>query len=198
MQRVTRRVILAVFLCVGYYGSISSAISQTDALPSWNEGAAKTAVVDFVKRTTTEGGTDFVPVPQRIATFDNDGTLWTEQPMYFQIAFAIDQVKATAAQHPEWRTKQPFKAVLDNDMKALAAAGEKGLLQIVAATHTGMTVAEFERTVLQWTETARHPRFNRPYTDLVYQPILELLAYMRANGFKTFIVSGGGIEFMRP
>jgi phosphoglycolate phosphatase-like HAD superfamily hydrolase len=198
MQRVTRRVFLAVLLCVGIYGSIGSAVSQINALPSWNDGAAKTAIIDFVKRTTTEGSADFVPGPQRIATFDNDGTLWTEQPIYFQIAFAMDQVKALAPQHPEWRTEQPFKAVLDNDMKALAAAGEKGLLQIVAATHSGMTVADFEKTVLQWTETARHPRFNRPYTDLVYQPMLELLTYMRANGFKTFIVSGGGIEFMRP
>jgi phosphoglycolate phosphatase-like HAD superfamily hydrolase len=198
MERVTRRVILAAFFCAGYFGSITSAISQTDALPSWNDGTNKTAIVDFIKRTTTEGGADFVPVPQRIATFDNDGTLWTEQPIYFQIAFAMDQVKALAPQHPEWRTEQPFKAVLENNMEALAAAGEKGLLQIVAATHTGMTVAEFENTVRQWIETARHPRFNRPYTDLVYQPMLELLAYMRANGFKTFIVSGGGIEFMRP
>jgi phosphoglycolate phosphatase-like HAD superfamily hydrolase len=198
MQRVTRRVFLAVLLCVGICGSIGSAVSQINALPSWNDGAAKTAIIDFVKRTTTEGSADFVPGPQRIATFDNDGTLWTEQPIYFQIAFAMDQVKALAPQHPEWRTEQPFKAVLDNDMKALAAAGEKGLLQIVAATHSGMTVADFEKTVLQWTETARHPRFNRPYTDLVYQPMLELLTYMRANGFKTFIVSGGGIEFMRP
>jgi phosphoglycolate phosphatase-like HAD superfamily hydrolase len=198
MQRVTRRVFLAVLLCVGIYGSIGSAVSQINALPSWNDGAAKTAIIDFVKRTTTEGSADFVPGPQRIATFDNDGTLWTEQPIYFQIAFAMDQVKALAPQHPEWRTEQPFKAVLENDMEALAAAGEKGLLQIVAATHTGMTVAEFENTVRQWIETAHHPRFNRPYTDLVYQPMLELLTYMRANGFKTFIVSGGGIEFMRP
>ena len=135
---------------------------------------------------------------ERIATFDNDGTLWSEQPVYFQAAFAFDRVKALAPQHPEWKTKQPFKAVLDRDMKALAAAGEKGLLQIIAATHTGMTVEEFHKLVLDWTATARHPRFNRPYTELVYQPMLELLTYLRANGFKTFIVSGGGVEFMRP
>ena len=136
--------------------------------------------------------------PKRIATFDNDGTLWTEQPFYFQLAFAFDRIKAMAPQHPEWKTTQPFKALLDRDMEALAAAGEKGLLQIVAATHTGMTTDEFSKAVLEWTATARHPRFKRPYTELVYQPMLELLAYLRANGFKTFIVSGGGVEFMRP
>ena len=162
------------------------------------ERRPKRAITDFVARVTTQGGADFVPVDQRIATFDNDGTLWAEQPIYFQVAFAIDQVKANASKHPEWKTKQPFKAVLDNDRKALAAAGEKGLLQIMAATHAGMTTEEFTKTVENWIATARHPRFNRPYTDLVYQPMLELLAYMRANGFKTFIVSGGGIEFMRP
>jgi phosphoserine phosphatase len=139
-----------------------------------------------------------VPPDQRIATFDNDGTLWAEQPMYFQIIFAIDRVKALAPQHPDWKRKQPFKAALDDDRKALAALGETGFLQIMAATHTGMTTEEFAKIVADWLATARHPRFNRPYTDLVYQPMLELLAYMRANGFKTFIVSGGGIEFMRP
>ena len=139
------------------------------------------------------------PSTQRIAVFDNDGTLWCEQPIYFQAAFAFDRIKAMAPQHPEWKTTQPFKAVLDKDMKALAASGEKGLLQIIAATHAGMTIEEFSQgrrsTGLA---TARHPRFNRPYTELVYQPMLELLAYLRANGFKTFIVSGGGVEFMRP
>jgi phosphoglycolate phosphatase-like HAD superfamily hydrolase len=137
-------------------------------------------------------------VPERIATFDNDGTLWTEQPYYFQFAFALDRIKAMAPQHPEWKDKQPFKALLEGDKQALAAAGEKGLIEILEATHTGMTTEEFSRIVLEWTSTARHPRFNRPYTELAYQPMLELLAYLRTNGFKTFIVSGGGVEFMRP
>jgi hypothetical protein len=174
------------------------AFAQTDPLPSWNEGAAKKSITDFVARVTTQGGADFVPVDQRIATFDNDGTLWCEQPYYFQLAFAIDRVKALAPKHPEWKTQQPFKALLENDMKALAASGEKGLLAIVAATHAGMPVEEFSKTVLDWIATARHPKFNKPYTELVYQPMLELMAYLRANNFKTFIVSGGGIEFMRP
>jgi phosphoserine phosphatase len=139
-----------------------------------------------------------VPPEERIATFDNDGTLWTEQPVYFQVAFAFDEIKRLAPQHPEWKTKQPFKAVLGGDLKTLAASGKEGLLDIVAATHTGMTTAEFSKTVLNWIATAQHPRFRRPYTDLVYQPMIELLAYLRANGFKTFIVSGGGVEFMRP
>ena len=192
---LSRRCIIAV-LWVGYLGN---AWAQTpDPLPSWNDGATKKSITDFVARVTTPGGPDFVPVEQRIATFDNDGTLWCEQPVYFQVAFAFDRVKALAPQHPEWRNKQPFKALLDKDPKALAAAGEKGLLAIIEATHTGMTVGDFTTTVLDWTATARHPRFKRPYTDLVYQPMIELLGYLRANGFKTFIVSGGGIEFMRP
>ncbi len=174
------------------------AFAQSDALASWNDGAVKSAIVDFVGRVTKEGGPDFVPAPERIATFDNDGTLWTEQPFYFQLAFAIDRIKAMAPQHPEWKTKQPFKALLEGDKKTLAAAGEAGLLPLISATHSGMTVEDFSKTVIDWTATARHPRFNRPYTELVFQPMLELLAYLRANGFKTFIVSGGGIEFMRP
>ena len=171
--------------------------AQSDPLPSWNDGANKRAIVEFVARVTKEGGSDFVPVAERIATFDNDGTLWSEQPIYFQFAFALDRVKALASQHPEWKTQQPFKAVLDGDMKALAASGEKGLVELLMATHTGMTTDEFARTVADWLATARHPRFKRPYTDLIYQPMLELLAYLRANGFKTFIVSGGTVEFMR-
>jgi phosphoglycolate phosphatase-like HAD superfamily hydrolase len=174
------------------------AMAQGDPLPSWNDGAARKSITDFVTRVTTQGGADFVPVEQRIATFDNDGTLWCEQPVYFQVAFAFDRVKAMASQHPEWRMTQPFKAVLDKDTKALAASGDKGLLQIMTVTHAGMTTDDFLKTVLEWTASARHPRFNRPYTELVYQPMLELLAYLRANGFKTFVVSGGGIEFMRP
>jgi hypothetical protein len=176
----------------------NSALAQADPLPSWNDGAAKSSITGFVARVTTQGGPDFVPPDQRIATFDNDGTLWVEQPMYVQFAFMLDRVKALAPQNPGWKTKQPFKAVLDGDMKALAASGEKGLVELMAVTHAGMTVDEFARIVTEWLATARHPRFKRPYTELVYQPMLEVLAYLRANGFKTFIVSGGGIEFMRP
>jgi phosphoglycolate phosphatase-like HAD superfamily hydrolase len=168
-----------------------------DPLPSWNDGSAKKAITDFVARVTTEGGPEFVPAPERIATFDNDGTLWSEQPIYFQGAFALDRVKALAPKHPEWKSKQPFKGVLEGDMKAVAAGGEKGLLEILAATHAGMTTEEFNRIVTDWLAQARHPRFQRPYTDLVYQPMLELLTYLRAHGFKTFIVSGGGVEFIR-
>jgi len=174
------------------------ALAQGDPLPSWNAGANKQSILNFVAAVTEEGSSDFVPAPQRIATFDNDGTLWCEQPMYVQLAFALDRVKALSNQHPEWKTKQPFKAVLDNDVAALAKAGEKGLLELVMATHTGMTTEEFEKIAGDWIKTARHPKYKRPYTDLVYRPMLELLAYLRANGFKTFIVSGGGIEFMRP
>lgn len=171
---------------------------RVDPLPSWNDGAVKKAILDFVAQTTAAGGPDFVPVPERIATFDNDGTLWTEQPVYFQVAFAMDRVKALAPQRPEWKTLEPFKSVLADDRAALAGMGEKGLLEIMAATHAGLTTAEFTKAVDDWIATARHPRFNRLYTDLVYQPMLELLTYLRTNQFKTFIVSGGGIEFMRP
>jgi phosphoserine phosphatase len=178
----------------------TSAVAQTprDPLPSWNEGATKASILGFVGRVTAQGGPDFVPVDQRIATFDNDGTLWVEQPMYVQLAFVLDRVKALAPMNPEWKTKQPFAAVLDGDMKALAASGEKGLVELVAVTHAGMTTAEFEKITSDWLSTARDHRFKRPYTELVYQPMLELLAYLRANGFRTFIASGGGIEFMRP
>jgi hypothetical protein len=177
-----------------------SVLAQTaaDLLPSWNDGAAKQSIINFVTAVTREGSPDFVPVPQRIATFDNDGTLWCEHPMYVQLAFALDRVKALAPLHPEWKDKQPFKAVLEGDMKTLAESGERGLVELVMVTHAGMTNNEFARIVTDWLATARHPRFNRPYTELVYQPMLELLAYLRTNGFKTFIVSGGGVEFMRP
>ena len=178
----------------------TSAPAQTaaDPLPSWNDGAAKQAIVNFVTAVTRDGSPDFVPVPQRIATFDNDGTLWCEHPMYVQLAFALDRVKAMATLHAEWKDKQPFKAVLEGDMKTLAESGERGLVELVMVTHAGMTSNEFAKIVTDWLATARHPRFNRPYTELVYQPMLELLAYLRANSFKTFIVSGGGVEFMRP
>jgi hypothetical protein len=169
-----------------------------DPLPSWNDGRAKQSILNFVAAATTDRSPNFIPPEQRIATFDNDGTLWCEQPMYVQLAFALDRVKALARTHPEWQDKQPFKAVLDGDMKALAAAGEHGMLELIMVTHAGMTTDQFEQIVTDWLATARHPRFHRPYTDLVYQPMIELLAYLRANGFKTFIVSGGGIEFIRP
>ncbi|WP_456683184.1 HAD family hydrolase [Bradyrhizobium sp. USDA 3311] len=178
----------------------TSAMAQTQAgpLPSWKEGPTKASIVDFVARVTENGGPYFVPPDQRIATFDNDGTLWIEQPMYVQLAFALDRVKVLAPMHPEWKDKQPFAAVLNGDLKALAAFGEKGVAELLAVTHAGMTTAEFEKIVTDWLATARDGRFKRPYTELVYQPMLELLAYLRTNGFKTFIVSGGGVEFMRP
>lgn len=168
-----------------------------DPLPSWNDTAPKKAIIDFVGRTTKEGSPDFVKPEERIATFDNDGTLWAEQPIYFQFLFAMDRIKALAPQHPEWKTQEPFKSVLAGDMKGLLATGEKGVQEIVAETHSGMTTVEFDQIVREWFKTARHPRFKRPYNTMVYQPMLELLAYVRANGFKTFIVSGGGVEFMR-
>ncbi|ODT98769.1 MAG: haloacid dehalogenase [Rhodospirillales bacterium SCN 65-16] len=168
-----------------------------DPLPSWNDGKAKTAIIDFVTRTTT-AGPDFVAVGDRIATFDNDGTLWSEQPIYFQGIFVLDRIKALAKDHPEWKDKQPFKAVLENDLKAVLASGHEGLGELLAASSSGMSVEDFTAEVLNWTRTARHPRFDRPYTELVFQPMLELLAYLRANDYQTFIVSGGGVEFMRP
>jgi haloacid dehalogenase-like hydrolase len=200
---ISRRIFVAALAggpaLIGPFSTrLASAQSGTDPLPSWNDGATKKAITDFVARVTTQGGPDFVPVDQRIATFDNDGTLWIEQPMYVQLAFILDRVKTLAPQNPGWKTKQPFKAVLDGDMRALAASGERGLVQLMAVTHAGMTSDEFAKIVSNWLATARDPRFKRPYTELVYQPMLELLAYLRANGFKTFIVSGGGIEFMRP
>jgi hypothetical protein len=169
-----------------------------DPLPSWNDTASKRAIVEFVDRVTRTDSPDFVAPLERIAVFDNDGTLWSEHPIYVQLAFALDRVKAMAPQHPEWKVEQPFKGVLEGDMAAVAKTGERGLLEMVTATHAGMTTDEFEKIVSDWLATARHPRFNRPYTELVYQPMIELLGYLRANGFKTFIVSGGGIEFMRP
>jgi hypothetical protein len=192
---ISRRAVLAAALC---FSATSAARAQSDPLPSWNDGAAKKAITDFVARVTAQGSADFVPVAERIATFDNDGTLWCEQPVYFQVAFAFDRVRALAPQHPEWKFNQPFKGVLARDIKAVAAGGQKSVVQIMAATHAGMLTGEFARAVLDWTVNARHPRFNKPYTDLVYQPMLELLAYLRANDFKTFVVSGGGVEFMRP
>jgi len=186
---------VSVMLLAGQAGNF--ALAQDDPLPSWNDGPNKQSIIDFVARVTKEGGPDYVAPPERVATFDNDGTLWIEQPIYNQFVFAMDEVKKQANQHPEWKNKEPFKSVLAGDMKAVAAMGEKGMLEIVAATHSGMTTTDFNKSVKEWLETATHPRFKRLYTDLVYQPMLELLDYLRANGFKTFIASGGGVEFMR-
>jgi hypothetical protein len=188
-----RPILAAAVLLLGHAAS-----AQVDPLPSWNGGAAKAGITNFVTRVTTAGSKEFVPPADRMAVFDNDGTLWCEQPMYVQLAFAFDRVKVLAPQDPDWKEKEPFASVLRGDMKGVAAAGEKGLVELIAATHAGMTSEEFERIVIDWLASARHPRFGRPYTQCVYQPMVELLAYLRANGFKTYIVSGGGIEFMRP
>jgi phosphoserine phosphatase len=174
------------------------AAHAADVLPSWNDGASKSAIVEFVRATTTPDSPSYVDPAARIAVFDNDGTLWSEKPMYFQLAFALDRVRALAPQHPEWKQQQPFKAVLENDMDTVFAGGEHALLELVMATHAGNTTEQFAQTVKDWLAEARHPKTGRPYTDMVFQPMLELLAYLRANGFKTYIVSGGGIEFMRP
>jgi phosphoglycolate phosphatase-like HAD superfamily hydrolase len=169
-----------------------------DPLSSWNDGPTKKSIMAFVAKVTTVGSSDFVPEPERIAVFDNDGTLWPEQPMYFQLFFALDRVKALAPQHPEWETTEPFASLLKGDVKAALAGGEKAILEIVMATHAGMTTTEFEQIVTDWVAAARHPKTGKLFTEMVYQPMLELLVYLRENGFKTFIVSGGGIEFMRP
>ncbi len=190
MKAVRLAVLLAALSTVPVFAA--------DPLPSWNDTAPKKALIDFVEKVTNEGAPDFVPAPERIATFDNDGTLWAEQPMYFQLLFALDRVKALAPQHSEWKTREPFASLLKGDVKGALAGGEKAMLEIVMVTHAGMTTAEFEQVVKDWLATAKHPKFIRSYTECVYQPMLELLAYLRANGFKTFIVSGGGIEFMRP
>ena len=168
-----------------------------DPLPSWNDGPAKRSILSFVEKVTKEGSPSFVPVPERIATFDNDGTLWCEQPVPVQVYFALDRVKALAPQHPEWKTQEPFASLLKGDLKATIAGGEHALLEIVMATHAGMTTVEFARIVEEWIVTAKHPQTGKLFTDMTYQPMLELLAYLRENGFKNFIVSGGGIEFLR-
>ncbi len=176
----------------------SGNIENSDPLPSWNDGETKTAIISYVKDVTNPKSENFIPISERISTFDNDGTLWSEQLMYFQLFFAIDRVKALASEHPEWKNEQPFKAVIENDMDALIKQGKQGLIKIMVAAHAGNTTDEFEEIVKEWISTAKHPTLNKPYTDLVYQPMLELLNYLRANNFKTFIVSGGGIELMRP
>jgi phosphoglycolate phosphatase-like HAD superfamily hydrolase len=183
---------------IGIAALTANSLRASDPLPSWNDTAPKKAIVTFVEKVTKPGSSDFVPVPERIATFDNDGTLWCEQPMYFQLLFALDRVKTLAPQHPEWKGKEPFASLLKGDMKAALAGGDKALLEIVMATHADMTTEQFEQIVKDWITTAKHPKTGKLYTEMVYQPMLELLAYLRANGFKIFIVSGGGIEFMRP
>jgi phosphoglycolate phosphatase-like HAD superfamily hydrolase len=193
MKSIRDKFVLLAIVIAG----LTTAYAQ-DPLPSWNDGPAKKFITEFVAKVTKEGSPDFVPPEQRIATFDNDGTLWCEQPMYFQFLFALDRVKALAPQHPEWKTKEPFASLLKGDVKGALAGGERAMLEIIIVTHAGMTTAEFEQIVKEWIATAKHPKFKRPYTECVYQPMIELLAYLRANGFKTFIVSGGGIEFMRP
>lgn len=193
---VFRRMVVFVLLLIAIGVSANSA-EAGDPLPSWNEGTAKRSIIDFVNRVTKPDSPDFVVQEQRIATLDNDGTLWSEQPMYFQILFVIDRVKALAPMHPEWKDEQPFKAVLEGDLKTVLAGGEHALFELIMATHADNTTEEFSQTVKDWLSTARHPKTGRPYTDMVYQPMLELLVYLRANGFKPFIVSGGGVEFMR-
>jgi phosphoglycolate phosphatase-like HAD superfamily hydrolase len=194
---IRRALVLGSIATLLLWSSIAVSLAQTDLLPSWNDGSAKTSILDFVGRVTNEGSSDFVPPAERIAVFDNDGTLWAEQPVYFQAAFAFDEVKRLAPQHPEWATEEPFSAVIADDLKSVMTIGEKGLLKIVAVTHSGMTTEDFSKSVADWLATARHPTKHRRYVELVYQPQLELLAYLRARGFKTFIVSGGGVEFMR-
>ena len=173
-------------------------LKAADPLPSWRDGAAKQSIVTFVKDTTRKGSPDFVPVAERIAVFDNDGTLWSEQPMYFQAFFIFDRIKALAPEHPEWKTKEPFASVLRGDTKAALAGGEHALMEMAMATHAGMSTEEFDGIVREWAGTAKHPKTGRRFTEMVYQPMLEVLDYLRANGYKTYIVSGGGIEFMRP
>jgi phosphoglycolate phosphatase-like HAD superfamily hydrolase len=192
-----KRKLTAVMVLV-FWLAIASLAAAADPLPSWNVGKAKQSIFDFVQRVTTPGSKDFVPEPERVAVFDNDGTLWVEQPMYPQLFFALDRVKELAPQHPEWKDKEPFASLLRGDVKTALKGGHKAILEIIMATHAGMTTNEFEKIVKDWIAKARHPETKRLFTDMVYQPMLELLAYLRANGFKTFIVSGGGIEFMRP
>ena len=195
MKTLILLVMMSFVACPGFSQATATLI---DPLPSWNDGLVKKSITTFVTKVTQEDSPDFVLPAERIAVFDNDGTLWAEQPLYVQLAFALDRVKELAPKHPEWKIKQPFKAALDGDMKTLAASGEHGIIELVMATHAGNTTEEFAQIVKDWLAKAKHPKTNRPYTEMVYQPMLELLAYLRSNNFKTYIVSGGGIEFMRP
>lgn len=198
--RTHRLAIVALACAAALLASLSTGTSAAadESLPSWNDGAAKKSIIDFVAKVTKEGGPDFVPPAERIATFDNDGCLWAEQPIYFQALFIFDRIMALAPDHPEWTDQEPFASVLNGNVKSAMAGGEHALMEMAAATHAGMTTEEFEAIVAAWITTAKHPTTGKLYTEMVYQPMLELLAYLRANGFKTFIVSGGGIEFMRP
>jgi len=194
---------LLVILVIGFMGACAPQTEQnkaihSDPLPSWNEGGSKQSILRFVEETTTPQHASFIPQNERIVVFDNDGTLWSEQPVYFQFMFAMDRVKALAAENPEWYTKQPFKALLEGDIAEALSGGEKAIIEIVMATHAGMSTNEFEKIVTDWIRTARHPETNKLFKEMVYQPMLELLDYFRDNGFKTYIVSGGGIDFMRP
>jgi hypothetical protein len=189
---------LASMLAVLALGSARAEAQADDPLPSWNAGPSRRAIIAFIEATTRPGSSDFVAPAERIATFDNDGTLWAEQPNYFQLLFILDRIERLAPQHPGWKTTEPYKSVLAGDSRSVAAAGEKGLMQLLASTHSGMTTDEFAALVRDWVSTARHPTTGRAYTAMVYQPMLELLSYLRASGFKTYIVSGGGQEFMRP
>jgi len=193
MKTICDKFVLLAIVIAG----LTTAYAQ-DPLSSWNDGPTKQAIVAFVAKVSKEGSPDFVPPAERIATFDNDGTLWCEQPMYFQLFFALDRVKTLAPQHPEWKTKEPFASLLKGDVKGALAGGEHAILEIIVATHAGMTTAEFEKIVADWIATAKHPKFKRPYTECIYQPMVELLAYLRANGFKTFIVSGGALSSCVP
>jgi phosphoglycolate phosphatase-like HAD superfamily hydrolase len=198
---VSRRAMLSAFAALPVLPVLlpisASADITGDPLPSWNDTATKKSVVAFVERVTKQESPDLVPEDERVATFDNDGTLWAEQPIYFQLAFALDRVKALAPLHPEWKDKEPFASLLKGDLKGALAGGEGAIFQIVTVTHSGMTTVEFEKIVHDWITTAKHPQTGKLYTEMVYQPMLELLAYLRGNGFKTFIVSGGGVDFMR-
>ena len=191
MKNLLVKILIALLL-------LPIAAFAADPLPSWNDGSARKSIIDFVEKVTRPGSPDFVPAPERIAVFDNDGTLWCEQPMPVQFYFALDRVKALAPQHPEWKTTEPFASLLKGDLKTALAGGDHALLELIMATHMGMTTVEFEQIVKDWIATAKHPKTGKLYTEMVYQPMLELLVFLRANGFKTFIVSGGGIEFMRP
>ena len=193
------RKLSVTLIALTFFGLAQWANAESvDPLPSWNDGSAKQSIIQFVSRVSKKGSADFVPPAERIATFDNDGCLWAEQPMYFQLFFALDRVKALAPEHPEWKTQEPFASLLKGDVKAALAGGDKAIIDIIMATHAGMTTEEFETIVKDWLATAKHPTTQRHFTEMVYQPMLEVLAYLRANDFKTFIVSGGGIEFMRP
>jgi hypothetical protein len=196
-MKYKNQLVAMLLLTVSIFTEAKKKEKVGDPLPSWNEGASKKSIIDFVTKTTKKGSPDFIPVTDRIACFDNDGTLWSEQPLYFQLAFALNQVKAQAPEHPEWKTTQPFQALLEGDLKTAFSGGAKSILEVMSATHSGVTTDQFEKTVNQWITTAKHPKTGKLYTEMVYQPMVELLNYLRANGYKTFIVSGGGVDFMR-